>query len=61
MQVVKCPVCGSHVPVEAVVEIPIGGEPVRFCSVGCAEAGEAQAAGGGPAKPSRSEPPRRTS
>jgi YHS domain-containing protein len=58
MQLVKCPVCGSHVPVEAAVEIPVAGEPVRFCSVRCAEAGEAEAAGG-PARPPGSEPPRR--
>jgi nucleotide-binding universal stress UspA family protein len=43
MQLVKCPVCGGHVPAEVAVEIPIGGEPMRFCSLGCAEAGEREA------------------
>jgi YHS domain-containing protein len=56
MQVVKCPVCGSHVPVEAAVEIPVGGERVRFCSVRCAEAGEAQAAKQGGEPTPRREP-----
>jgi len=59
MQVLKCPVCGSHVPVEAAVEIPVAGERVRFCSVRCAEAGEAQAAGDDSGKPARPEPTRR--
>jgi len=59
MQVIKCPVCGSHVPVEAAVEIPIAGETVKFCSVRCAEVGEGQAGAGGPAKPPRPESPRR--
>lgn len=59
MQVIKCPVCGSHVPIEAVVEIPVGGETARFCSVRCAEVGEEQAGASGSAQPPRPEPPRR--
>jgi nucleotide-binding universal stress UspA family protein len=35
----KCPICGAHVPGEVAVEIPAG----RYCSLRCAEQGESQA------------------
>jgi nucleotide-binding universal stress UspA family protein len=36
---VKCPVCGAHVPGEVAVELPAG----RYCSLRCAEEAESQA------------------
>jgi nucleotide-binding universal stress UspA family protein len=42
---VKCPICGGHVPGEVAVEIPAG----RYCSLRCAEVGEAQAGAPSPA------------
>ncbi|MCC6639959.1 MAG: universal stress protein [Deltaproteobacteria bacterium] len=41
---VKCPKCGAHVPAEVTVEAPVAGQTVRFCSLGCAQAAEAEAA-----------------
>jgi len=41
---VKCPKCGAHVPTEVTVEARIGGEAARFCSLGCAQAAEVEAA-----------------
>jgi nucleotide-binding universal stress UspA family protein len=35
----KCPICGGHVPGEVAVELPAG----RYCSLRCAEEAEAQA------------------
>lgn len=34
---VKCPVCGGHVPAETAVEIPMEGATRRYCSLRCAE------------------------
>jgi nucleotide-binding universal stress UspA family protein len=33
---VKCPVCGAHVPAEVAVEIPAAGGVRRYCSLRCA-------------------------
>ena len=41
---VKCPKCGAHVPAEVTVEALVGGQTVRFCSLGCAQSAEAEAA-----------------
>ena len=41
---VKCPKCGAHVPAEVTVEALVGGQTVRFCSLGCAQSAEADAA-----------------
>jgi nucleotide-binding universal stress UspA family protein len=34
---IKCLVCGSHVPKEVAVELMLEGKPQDFCSVGCAD------------------------
>ena len=41
---VKCPKCGAHTPAEVTVEALVGGQTVRFCSLGCAQSAEADAA-----------------
>ncbi len=41
---VKCPKCGAHTPAEVTVEALVGGQTVRFCSLGCAQSAEAEAA-----------------
>lgn len=56
--VVKCPVCGSHVPTAAAVEIPVGDAVQRFCSLRCATSAEAGAARTAPLPP-LPEPPQR--
>jgi nucleotide-binding universal stress UspA family protein len=57
--VVKCPVCGSHVPPEVAVDVPVAGRVQHYCSLRCAEAAEAE--GGAPAAwaPALPELPRR--
>jgi nucleotide-binding universal stress UspA family protein len=50
---VKCPVCGGHVPGEVAVELPSG----RFCSLRCAEEAEAEA-GAPPPPPPLPEAPK---
>lgn len=56
--VVKCPVCGAHVPATAAVEIPTGDGAERFCSLRCAGSVEAGPARSAPLPP-LPEPPRR--
>ncbi len=41
---VKCPVCGAHAPPAAAVEIPVGDEVRRYCSLRCAESAGDEAA-----------------
>lgn len=41
---VKCPKCGAHTPAEVTVEALVGGQTGRFCSLGCAQSAEAEAA-----------------
>ena len=56
---VKCSVCGSHVPPEVAVEIPVAGAVRHYCSLRCAEAAEVE--GGAPPAwtPALPELPRR--
>jgi len=35
---VKCAVCGTHVPSEVALEVPVGSETHQFCSARCADA-----------------------
>jgi hypothetical protein len=41
---IKCLVCGSHVPKEVAVELTLEGKLQDFCSVGCADAALAEGA-----------------
>ena len=34
---IKCPVCGSHVPADVAVELVLGGRARTFCSARCAD------------------------
>jgi nucleotide-binding universal stress UspA family protein len=57
---VKCPVCGAHVPAEVAVEVPAADGVQHYCSLRCAEEGEAQgAAAAAAAIPPLPELPRR--
>ena len=56
---VKCPVCGGHVPAEVAVELPVGGRVERYCSLRCAEASESEGEMGEVAVPPAAELPRR--
>ncbi len=56
---VKCPVCGAHVPADVAVEIPVDGAPQRYCSTACADEAERQAARPPAAPGPLPEPPRR--
>ena len=55
---IKCPVCGSHVPADVAVELMLGGRARSFCSARCADT--ALADGVAPAAPQPLPPvPRR--
>jgi nucleotide-binding universal stress UspA family protein len=41
---IKCPICGAHVPRAVAVETPAGGAREHYCSLRCAAMGESQAA-----------------
>jgi len=61
----KCPVCGAHVPQETAVEFPTPDGPTRYCSLRCAIAVETERekqtgpAPGATAQPAASVPPPR--
>jgi nucleotide-binding universal stress UspA family protein len=38
----KCPVCGAHVPEEAAVELPTAKGPERYCSLRCGMSSETE-------------------
>jgi nucleotide-binding universal stress UspA family protein len=55
---IKCPVCGSHVPKDVAVELTLGGQPQGFCSARCADTAMTERAASSP-PPQPSHVPRR--